>query len=101
MRPLLHGDIATAARALKLVPASLRRAACRGWIAQAERADHHVRMTGRLHRAWGNGSLMSVAQALPLVPEPTFEDLDYCRCMVAALETVIEHHQRAAHSDRE
>lgn len=91
MRPLLHGDLAGAARALKLVQPGRRQAACRSWIRKAELADLHRKETGEIHLDWGNGSLMSVAFAQPKVDEPSFDDADYCRCFIVVLEEILRH----------
>ncbi len=91
MRPLLHGDVSNAARALLAVPRPLRPALCRRMIDEAEAADAHVRRTGRLHPFWGNGSLMAAARRRRLADEPGFDDPDYCECFEMVLRTLIAH----------
>jgi len=91
MRPLLHGDVSTAARALYAAPAEARPRLCRRLIAEAEAAAAHLDQTGRLHPFWGNGSLMAAARQRPLPSEPGFDDLDYCRCMETVLTVLIDH----------
>ncbi|MDA7963426.1 hypothetical protein [Ruegeria sp.] len=87
MRPVLHGDISAAARALLAAPRADRDRLCARMIAEAELADHHTRQTGRVHPLYGNGSLMAAARGRPLADEPNFDDTRYCQCF----ETVLRH----------
>ena len=80
MRPVLHGDISSASRALLAVPVRERAPLARRMIHEAEVADRHVLSTGRLHPEWGNGTLMAVARRRPLAVEPDFDNAEYCRC---------------------
>lgn len=96
MRPILHGDVANAARALLSVPSSHRKELCQRMIVQAERADRFVRKVGRMHPFWGNGSLMAVARRRPLVDDPGFDDPDYCQCFEMVLRGLIEWKARVA-----
>lgn len=85
MRPVLHGDISAAARALLAAPPSERDRLCSRMIQEAELADKHVIQTGKLHPIFGNGSLMAVARNRKLVREPNFDDLQYCQCFEMVL----------------
>ncbi|WP_232825347.1 DUF7742 family protein [Albibacillus kandeliae] len=85
MRPLYHGDIASAARALLAVPAGERTDLAERLVTEARLADRHVRRTGRLHPDWGNGSLMGAAHKQPMAPEPGFDCADYVACWVEVL----------------
>ncbi len=85
MRPVLHGDVSNAARALLNVPRAMRHDLCARLIREAEAADLHVRNSGALHPVWGNGSLMSAARKRMLADEPTFDDADYCECFEMVL----------------
>ncbi|MCE8511784.1 hypothetical protein KBY24_04375 [Ruegeria pomeroyi] len=89
MRPVLHGDVSAAARALLHAPAGTRRSLCRRMLSEAEMADAHVRATGRLHPLFGNGSLMSAARKRVLADEPGFDDPGYCRCFEIVLSALI------------
>lgn len=95
MRPLLHGDLASAARLLLTVPPAARGDLCRQLLAEAEAADAHRRATGKLHPRWGNGSLMAAARKRPLPPEPGFDDGDYCHAFATVLR-MLAAHRRAA-----
>lgn len=90
MRPVLHGDVSNAARALLHVPRVLRKDLCARLIAEAEAADIHARREGRLHPMWGNGSLMSAARKRILADEPTFDDADYCACFEMVLRGLFD-----------
>lgn len=91
MRPILHGDVSNAARALLAAPNDNRERLCKRMIAEADAALDHVNRTGALHPVWGNGSLMSAARKRRLAPEPQIEDPDYCICMETVLSCLIEH----------
>ncbi|NOD34206.1 MULTISPECIES: hypothetical protein [unclassified Ruegeria] len=90
MRPVLHGDVSAAARALLTVPQAERTRLCVRMIHEAELADEHLKNTGRLHPIHGNGSLMAVARNRALADEPGFDNLQYCQCF----ETVLHHLSR-------
>jgi hypothetical protein len=89
VRPILHGDVSNAARALLRVPAQLRADLCDRMIAEAEAAYRHAQSTRQMHPLWGNGSLMSAARKRPLANEPGFDDVDYCGCFSMVLEALI------------
>lgn len=89
MRPVLHGDVSSAARALLRVPEAQRRGLCQRMIKEAETADDHVRRFGKLHPLFGNGSLMSAARKRLLAAEPGFDDLAYCACFELVLRCLI------------
>lgn len=84
MRPVLHGDVTSVARALLNVPKKDRPRLCRQIFEQADVAHKHVQRTRRLHQ-FGNGSLTAAARRYPLADEPTFDCADYCRCFSAVL----------------
>jgi len=88
MRPVLHGDVSAAARALLAAAAEDRQALGARLLDQAEAADRHRLRTGRLHPQWGNGSLMGAARRYPLAVEPGFDDPDYCACMILILQAL-------------
>lgn len=92
MRPVLHGDVSAAARALLAAPQAARRALCARMLVEAELAHQHVSATGRLHPVHGNGSLMAVARNRPLADEPGFDDLHYCQCFEMVLRQLIRFH---------
>jgi hypothetical protein len=93
LRPLLHGDVSSAARALLLVPLADRDAHCRKMIAQAQIAYLHMQSTDRIHPQWGNGSLMSAARRHPLPQEPNFDERDYRHCWQVVL-AALDHQQQ-------
>lgn len=89
MRPVLHGDISSAARALLVVPQSERVGLCIRMIAEAELADAHTTQTGKPHPVFGNGSLMATARTRMLMDEPSFDDVQYCQCFELVLRHLI------------
>lgn len=90
MRPVLHGDVTAAARALLLVPEAAREALCRRMIEEADFADRYARRIGRPHRDWGNGTLMAAARARPLAEEPPLGEERYCRCLETVFRLLLE-----------
>ena len=96
MRPVLHGDVTSAARALLLVNADRRRFLCGQFLEQADMAEAYVQQYGRLHASYGNGTLMAAARSYPLADEPTFDDPEYCHCVVTVLMALIDHGDDAA-----
>ncbi|MFT4962430.1 MAG: hypothetical protein ACI92Z_003528 [Paracoccaceae bacterium] len=91
MRPVLHGDVSSAARVLLNVPNVIRAALCARMINEAEAADTHFQSTGRSHSVWGNGSLMGAARKRVLADEPSFSCIDYCACFEMVLRALITH----------
>lgn len=89
MRPVLHGDVSNAARALLHVPRALRQDLCARMLCEAEAADIYAQRQGRLHPLWGNGSLMSAARKRVLADEPGFDDVDYCDCFEMVLRGLV------------
>lgn len=89
MRPLLHGDVAAAARVLLALPEAMRTPRIRRLFRESALADQHRRTSGTAHPTWGSGSLMSAANRFQKAPEPGFENADYCRCWVLVLQESI------------
>lgn len=92
MRPVLHGDVSAAARALLNAPPADREQLCIRMINEAQLADAHVGQTGRLHPLFGNGSLMASARNWQLAEEPNFDDLQYCQCFELVLRCLVQFH---------
>ena len=90
MRPVLHGDVVAAARAIYAMPGQDRREAVRRLLREASWADRHRADTGQAHPFWGDGSLMAAALAAPVPKEPPLSDNDYCSCLTTVLEEVVD-----------
>ncbi|WP_323764909.1 hypothetical protein [Marinovum sp.] len=90
MRPVLHGDVTAAARALLMVPESAREALCHRMIEEADFADRYAKRLGRPHRLWGNGTLMAAARARPLADEPALGEARYCRCLEQVFRALLD-----------
>lgn len=90
MRPVLHGDVSSAARALLAAAPDCRERLCIRMIGEAELAHRHVAETGRLHPLYGNGSLMAAARGRKLADEPSFDDRQYCQCFELVLRCLIQ-----------
>ena len=88
-RPVLPGDVSTAARAHLTVPAAQRDALCRRFFDGAAEACCRVEREGRLHPIWGNGSLDSAARRYPLADELTLDDPEYLHCIIRVLQEIL------------
>ena len=88
MRPLFHGDLTCAARALMCVPVAQRRSLCCRLFEEAATADAYVRRTGKVHSTFGNGSLMAAARKRALADEPALNNADYCQCLMLVLDFI-------------
>lgn len=100
MRPVLHGDIVSAARVLLRLPSIERRAIMRQMLDQASIADLYYKRFGRGHPVWGNGSLMAVATMQDMAREPFLDDLVYCSCFVHVFEELIRWRSERASFNR-
>ncbi|MVO14735.1 hypothetical protein [Parasedimentitalea huanghaiensis] len=89
MRPVLHGDVTSVARALLLVGKEAREGLCQHIFVQADQAEEYVRLSGRLHSSYGNGSLMSAARYYKLADEPSFDNIEYCQCFALVLHRLM------------
>lgn len=90
MRPVTLTDLAAAARVLLAQPEAQRAAAMAALIARAEAADRLRRDSGRLHPAYGNGTLLAAALAHPGANPPP-GDCDYLACLALAAEALLRH----------
>ena len=98
MRPVLHGDVSAAARALLRAPLADRNQLCARMMEEAEIADRYVIQTGRTHPLYGNGSLMYAARTRHLADEPSFDDLQYCLCFELVIHCLVKFHLNQKHS---
>ena len=95
MRPILHGDVSMAARALMQLPDPVRPLRIARLLREAEAADLHRKSTGRAHPVWGNGSLVAAAARFPRAQEPDFDDPEYCRCWMTVFDALLAHRGRS------
>lgn len=93
MRPVMHGDLTSAARHLLALPAAARPDHCACLITQADAADRYRKRFGRVHPRWGNGTLMAAARRIPLPPEPPLHDPAYASCLLLVLTALIQRRQ--------
>ncbi|SIN89302.1 hypothetical protein [Vannielia litorea] len=89
MRPLHHSDICEVVRVLLPLSEEERPRALARFIAFADAADRFRQVTGRMHRAWGDGTLGAAVARQPRHPARSFEDFDYAQCWSMVLEAVI------------
>lgn len=89
MRPVLHGDMTAAARALLCLPERARSGAFDRMLLEAEAADKYRKKKGLAHPIWGNGSLMAAANTRPQAPEPFLDCVEYCGILALAFERLL------------
>lgn len=95
MRPILHGDVVSAARLLLSLPEATRPRVIDRLLTQADAADRFRKRLRRAHPVWGNGSLGSAVthacrgQARALPPERFPGDPSYAACMAATFEAIL------------
>lgn len=89
MRPVMLGDVRTAARAMLAVPAGEQIALCQRLLREADWADRYTRRRAKPHYLWGNGTLLGAASHHVLAPEPTFDDVAYCRAFAIVLGQLV------------
>ncbi|PWE30658.1 hypothetical protein DDZ14_14590 [Maritimibacter sp. 55A14] len=89
MRPVLHGDVVTAARALLAAPPLLRGMLAERLVAEACWADIWRKRLRRAHPTWGDGTLEAAARRRALAREPFLNDADYCACMMLVFEALL------------
>jgi len=88
MRTVRYSDVSAAARVMLATPPAFRALVCHRMIREAEFADRYVRRLGRLHPAWGNGTLLAAARRRRLAQEPSFSDREYCVCFQHVLNAL-------------
>ncbi|MCA0202835.1 MAG: hypothetical protein LCH92_00715 [Proteobacteria bacterium] len=89
MRPVTLTDLAAAARVLLALPEQQRRAGMAALIAGAEAADRYRQTTGRLHPAYGNGTLLAAALAHPAADPATPGAPEYLACLALATGVLV------------
>jgi len=89
MRPVVHADVVTAARALLAAPEEARAGLAARLIAEAGAADRWRLRTGRRHPLWGNGTLAAAAHRRALAREPALDDRDYCACLLRVFAALL------------
>lgn len=60
-------------------------------LAEADAADQHLRLTGRAHPTFGDGSLMARCARLSPPPEPLADDRAFLLCLILAANAVLIH----------
>lgn len=87
MRPVLHGDLLIAARAVRGVEVSERAGRLAQWLREAHWADRYRKRLGRVHPEWGNGSLLARAlhEPLAVMAWPDSEELTALAEVIAAV----------------
>jgi len=89
MRPVTLTDLSAAARVLLALPEGRRAAGMAALIARAEAADRHRQTTGRLHPAYGNGTLLAAALAHPAADPARPGAPEYLACLALAAGALV------------
>jgi hypothetical protein len=90
MRPVTTTDLIAAARVLLAFPEAKRPVAMRVLVARAQIADRHRLTTGRLHPAYGNGTLLAAALAHGQQWPDTSDEATWLECLASAIDGVLE-----------
>ncbi len=87
MRPVLIGDAQAAALALLPLPDRARDAALERMFTRAAAADRYRKRLGRVHPAWGDGTLAAAARAEGggELAEPVLCDAGYLDALLRVL----------------
>ena len=86
MRPVTYQDVATAARALTMVPADQRRSELERILQDAVTADDFRSRYGCWHGRFGNGSMEAAARLRPLGKHLRLEDPEHLTCLSLVLD---------------
>lgn len=89
MRPVLHGDVVSAARVLLAAGPDRRANLLARMLSEADAADAHRLRTGKAHPVWGTGSLMSAALTRARAKEPYLDDPDYAGCFAMVFDALV------------
>lgn len=93
MRTVTHGDVVTAARAVRHLSPEAQRGEIMRLLDHAHAADLFRKRTGKPHPFWGNGSLHgAISQIHPA--EPFLSDKGYLEAMAAVIETLLDWKRR-------
>lgn len=99
MRRVLHQDVVALARCLLHVREERRAYFARRCVQAAFEADRWRLKTGRAHPFLGDGTLHSACADLPKPPEEYPDDPRFARCLIVALEAVIQARSTAGAGD--
>jgi hypothetical protein len=91
MRVPAASEIVLLARVISRASPPDRSALAASILAEADRAHHHLRQTGRAHPAFGDGSLMARCSLLSPPAEPLGDDREFLVCLVMAANAVLLH----------
>lgn len=91
MRSATLGEIGLLARVLMTLPPDRRWSAARQIVAEVKTAETHLRLTGRCHPAFGDGSLMSRCLSLSPSAEPLASDRDFLSSVIIACREIGQH----------
>jgi hypothetical protein len=89
MRPILVSDITSVARALLFVQPEQRQELVDDIFMEADFGDRYTRRFRRAHGKFGDGTLARAARKRDLADEPTFDDVEYCRCLELVVKTIV------------
>jgi len=89
VRPVLHGDVVSAARVLLAAPDAERGFLMKRLQRAAEVADVFRTHAGKNHPLFGDGTLASACGGRAKAPEPYLDDPDYCHCMLLVFQCLL------------
>ena len=90
MRRVLAIDVKAAAAALVKLPEDERGRMCELWIHQADWAHKYMKVNGKPHAVWGNGSLLD-AMHIRDFDVFDFGNPEHCSAMETVLGCLVAH----------
>ena len=91
MRVPAASEIVLLARVLTRAAPEDRPGLARSILAETDAAERYLTVTGRSHRAFGDGSLMARCHMLCPPPEPLASDRAFLQCLALAATVVLAH----------
>lgn len=91
MRDPSGAELLVFARVLSRIEERHRHQAAKALLGEVEAAAAHLRLSGRCHPVFGNGSLMARCLRLDPPPEPLASDDGFLSSLIAACAAVRRH----------
>jgi uncharacterized protein YecE (DUF72 family) len=94
MRPPSASEIILLARVLTRIVDTDRQGSAMTLLSETDEAERYLRLTGRPHPVFGDGSLMARCHRLKPPSEALADDRDFLICLVIAANAMLSHSRR-------
>lgn len=91
MRAPAASEIVLLARVLTRLAPEDRHFMARTILAETDKAERYLRLTGHAHPTFGDGSLMTRCAQLSPPPEQFADDREFLLCLILAAKAVLIH----------